>query len=79
MRNAKGSAATNPPEWWPKKLVDETVAADLLGLTVPTLRDWRCRRTVDLPFVKLGAAVRYSPDDMWVWLNRNTVRPAVCA
>lgn len=56
-------------------LIDEHRAAELLGLTIPTLRDWRCRKTRDLPYVKLGAAVRYEPDAVWRWLRANTVEP----
>jgi hypothetical protein len=63
-----------PPEWWPKALIDERRASELLDVPVVTLRDWRCRRTRDLPFVKLGASVKYNPVDVWAWLCRNTVR-----
>ena len=74
------AAAIPPkPDWWPKTLLDESSTAELLGLTIPTLRDWRCRRTRALPFLKLGASVRYNPDDIWKWLCANTVRPLVSA
>ena len=46
-----------------KKLMREHEAAARLGLKVATLRRWRwsCRGP---PFVKIGAAVRYDPDDI---------------
>jgi hypothetical protein len=73
------NALPQKPSWWPEGLIDENRTAELIGLTVPTLRDWRCRKTRALPYVKLGAAVRYNPDALWEWVNRNTVRPMVCA
>ena len=77
---AATATATTPPAWWPQTLIDETEAGKLLGVSPETLRDWRCRRTVPLPFVKIGAAVRYVPSDLWEYLNAHTVRPAaVCA
>ncbi len=46
-----------------KILMREQEAAARLGLKVATLRRWRwsCRGP---PFVKIGAAVRYDPDDI---------------
>lgn len=60
-------------------MLDEQPTADLLGVSVLSLRDWRCRKTVDLPFAKVGARVKYNSDDVWKWLAANTVRPMVCA
>lgn len=70
------NALDQKPDWWPCELLDERQAAALLGLTVPTLQGWRCRKTRDLPYMKLGGgAVRYNPDQIWNWLCRNTIRP----
>jgi hypothetical protein len=41
------------------KHCDEYAAAEFLGLSVATLRDWRFRR-IGPPFCKFGKAVRYS-------------------
>lgn len=67
-------ASQPKPEWWPARLLDETETAELLGLSVPTLRDWRCRKTRALPYLKLGASVRYDPDAAWRWLSANAVQ-----
>ena len=44
-------------------LVDEIAAAQLLGLSVKTLRRWRWAGKGPR-FVKLGSAVRYHPADL---------------
>ena len=48
------------------KLLTETQAAELLGVSPTTLATWRCRRRYSLPFVKLGGgrAVRYIESDV---------------
>jgi hypothetical protein len=45
------------------RLIDETEAANILGLSVKTLRRWRWGRNGPA-FCKLGAAVRYNPADL---------------
>src|SRR5205085_11532872 len=45
------------------RLVDEHEAAAILGLSVKTLRRWRWAGR-EVPFIKLGGAVRYSLDDL---------------
>jgi hypothetical protein len=67
------------PDWWPRRLLNEHESAELLGRPVQTLRDWRSRRTQDLPFIKQGASVVYNPADVWAWVCRNTVRPVAIA
>ena len=41
------------------RLVDEKLAAEILGITPGTLSVWRCTRRYRLPYVKIGRAVRY--------------------
>jgi len=45
------------------RLVDEHEAAAILGLSVKTLRRWRWAGR-EVAYIKLGAAVRYSLDDL---------------
>ena len=45
-------------------LVNETEAARILNLKVTTLRRWRWAGKPELPFTKIGAAVRYDPRDI---------------
>ncbi|QDG76717.1 AlpA family transcriptional regulator [Labrenzia sp. PHM005] len=49
-------------------LLNETKAAEYLGLSIRTLQAWRVRGEGPV-FVKLGRAVRYRPDDLQAWVN----------
>ena len=48
-------------------------AANYLGLSISTLNKLRCSGGGP-PFLKLGRAVRYSPDDLKEWLDSRRVR-----
>lgn len=50
----------------------ETEAASLLGLSVKTLRAWRCHGRGPR-FVKFGRAVRYLRSDLDEFIRKNTV------
>jgi len=50
------------------RLVDEHEAAAILGLSVKTLRRWRWAGR-ELPFVKLGSAVRYDLADLQAYID----------
>jgi predicted DNA-binding transcriptional regulator AlpA len=49
-----------------RRLIDEREAAELLGLSIRTLRKWRLVGSPSnkLPFRKLGRAVRYDVADI---------------
>jgi hypothetical protein len=47
--------------------VNEDQTALVLGLTVKTLRNLHQTGTEDLPYYKLGRAVRYDPDEVVAW------------
>ncbi|MFT3673558.1 helix-turn-helix transcriptional regulator [Aestuariivirga sp.] len=50
-------------------LLNEHQAAEVLNLTVSSLRNWRLRG--DGPtFIKAGRLVRYRPSDLDDWVNR---------
>jgi DNA-binding transcriptional MerR regulator len=49
-------------------LVKEGEAARILDLSVKTLRRWRWARK-GLPWIKVGAAVRYSPADILAFID----------
>ena len=57
-----------------RELVTETQAAEYLGLSTKTLQSWRWRKTGP-PYVKLGGAVRYRPEDLEAWLQESRVAP----
>lgn len=53
------------------RAVDTDGAAERLGVTPETLRNWRWRGDGP-PFVKLGRAVRYRLSDLSAWLDAQT-------
>jgi hypothetical protein len=55
------------------KLLSAEEAAEILGTTAGTLACWRSTRKYDLPFVKIGALVRYRLSDLRDWIARRAV------
>lgn len=55
-------------------LLTEQQVAAMLNLKVATLRRWRWARK-NLPFRKLGGAVRYHPDDIAYFLSASQQAP----
>lgn len=53
-------------------LIDENDAAKALGVQPCTLAAWRVRGS-DLPFIKVGRAVRYDEDDIAAWIASRKV------
>ena len=58
------------------RLVDEKIAAEILGVTAGTLSVWRCTRRYPLPYKKIGRAVRYDVADLERFIERRTVGAA---
>lgn len=58
-----------------KLAVREHVAADLIGVSAGTLRNWRCdpRGNKGPAYAKIGARVVYKIDDLKAWLDSRTV------
>ena len=56
------------------RMMTRVEAAQYLGLRPATLEAWASRGVVDLPFSKLGRAVRYRKSDLdqFVAANRTT-------
>lgn len=54
-------------------LLTDKEAAAYLNLSTSTLAVWRCTKRQDLPFIKLGRAVRYRQADLDKWLESQTV------
>lgn len=52
-----------------RDLLSESQAADLLQVAPGTLSVWRCTGRYALPFVKIGARVRYRRGDLQAWLD----------
>lgn len=55
-----------------KELVDDTDAANILGVSPGTLSVWRSTGRYALPFVKVGRNVRYRVSDLNAWLDKRT-------
>lgn len=55
------------------RLLSTNEAAELLGLPPQTLVSWRCTRTVRIPFVRIGRAVRYKRSAIETFIERSTV------
>lgn len=54
-------------------LVPASEAASILGLKNPnTLAVWRSTGRNQLPFVKVGGAIRYRRSDLTAWLEART-------
>ena len=45
-------------------LINEFEAAKRLGISVLTLRVWRCNKRYSLKYIKVGKCVRYRPEDI---------------
>lgn len=54
-------------------LLTDKEAAAYLNLSTSTLAVWRCTKRQELPFIKLGRAVRYRQTDLDKWLESQTV------
>lgn len=55
-----------------QRLLTETQAAELLGLTVGTLQVWRCTKRYNLAYIKVGRLVRYRHSDLLAFLEART-------
>jgi len=58
-----------------KRHCDEHAAAEFLGLSALTLRDWRFHRTGPV-YCKFGKAVRYPLDELERFAQRSRVQVA---
>ena len=54
-------------------LLTEVETAAYLGLKAPTLATWRCTQRYELPFVRVGRAIRYRRTDIEKFLANRTV------
>lgn len=56
-----------------KEFMTRKEAAHLLGIKEQTLAKWASVGRYDLPYIKVGKAVRYRRADIESYLTRNTV------
>lgn len=50
-------------------LLVEKQVSEILQVTPPTLRRWRCEKTMHLPYIKVGVAVRYRAGDVKTFIE----------
>jgi excisionase family DNA binding protein len=55
-------------------LLSDKEASKYLGLTDGTLSVWRSTGRYQIPFIKIGANVRYRQVDLDTWLNERTFK-----
>ena len=55
------------------KLLDTTQTAEYLGITQDTLAVWRCQKSYNLPYVKVGRLVKYRLSDLNNFINSRVV------
>jgi predicted DNA-binding transcriptional regulator AlpA len=61
------------PDLVPTKLITPPEAAEICGVAVNTLCDWRLHR-VGPPYIRLGhRTVRYPLEELMVWIAQNRV------
>lgn len=48
-------------------------AAEYLNVEVQTLAVWRCHKTYDLPYIKVGRRIRYRKADLDAWIESRRV------
>jgi excisionase family DNA binding protein len=56
-----------------KKLLTPEQAAEMLNIKTQTLSAWRCANRHGLPYVRVGACIRYQLADLEAWLASRTV------
>ena len=58
-----------PPEAIPIQ-INEKRAAEMLGVKVSTLANWRVTGRYSLPYIKVGRLVRYRVSDLAEWIAK---------
>ncbi len=55
------------------RYVSEKEVSQITGLALPTLRNWRFKRT-GMPYSKVGRSVRYAMEDVLHYMESRKVR-----
>ena len=56
------------------RFLKDEQAADLIGLSVQTLRNWRFKREGP-PYIRAGRSIRYSFQDLLGWMEGKRIDP----
>ena len=71
----RGEGVTSLPTQCPEPLlVSAAAAAELLGVSARTL--WSLTHTGDMPFVRMGRRIMYSPESLRSWIASQEARNA---
>ncbi|HQS44210.1 MAG: hypothetical protein B7Y16_06280 [Methylotenera sp. 24-45-7] len=54
------------------KLLTAEQVSDILGVNTHTLAVWRCTGRYNLPYIKAGRLVRYSEQEVKLFIDRST-------
>lgn len=57
-----------------QKILNEVEVSKLIGLALPTLRNWRHLRRGP-PYIKMGKSVRYYQDDVLAYAAKKRIDP----
>jgi hypothetical protein len=71
-------ASAQPDDLADGDFIDEVAAARLLGKSPTTLRSWRVRRA-NIPFYRIGGAIRYKRTDVLAFRESGRVEPILLA
>tara|TARA_R110000737_G_C14555221_1_gene481318 strand:- start:78 stop:287 length:210 start_codon:yes stop_codon:yes gene_type:complete len=55
------------------KLLSSSQAASYLGIAAGTLDNWRCNKSVEVPYIKLGRSVKYVKDSLDAFIKSQEV------
>ncbi len=56
------------------KLMTTQEVADYLNIKKQTLEAWRSRNTINIPYIRIGASIRYKKQDVEEWLAKHLVK-----
>jgi hypothetical protein len=54
------------------KLLSPQQTAEILGVEVPTLANWRCNKRYNLPYVKVGSKIKYPEKGVIAFIEERT-------
>lgn len=54
-------------------LLDTQGAAKILNIPAKTITKWRSTGENDIPYIRIGRAIRYKPSDLIAYIERHTV------
>lgn len=77
MPTVQVQKTSNQPvkKYYKPALLTSEEAADYLSLKKNTLVYWRCTKSQQVPYIKVGGRVRYQQKDLDKWLEKQRIAP----